>query len=173
MARRGEYEYSIWVMPNGIAARNAAKTIIDISKSNGTIPFDPHVTLLGYISGDRQDIIKKTRRLTLKLCRMPISFVGISHSGRYTMPLFIKVKAGSELFRARRLAEKEFGARSTKFAPHMSLMYARLAKSQRLKLLSGIDANYFGDGFNADTIRLYARRWDGKEWKRIASFKIR
>ena len=54
----------------------------------------------------------------------------------------------------------------------MSLMYASLAKSRRLKLLSGIDANYFGEGFSADTIRLYARRWEGKEWKRVASFKL-
>ncbi len=173
MSRRGKYEYSIWVMPNGRAARNVAKTILDISKSNGTVSFDPHVTLLGYISGDRQDIIKKTRRLSSKLCRMPIRFGGVSHSGRYTMPLFIKMRASPELFRAHRLAEKEFEARSTKFAPHMSLMYASLAKSRRLKLLSGIDANYFGDGFNADTIRLYARRWEGKEWKKVTSFKIR
>ena len=172
MKQKGKYEYSIWIIPKKRTARTAAQTILDLSKTNGTVAFDPHITLLGYISGEKGDVIKKARSLSSKLRKIPIRFGTISHSGRYTMPLFVKVKANRELFTARRYAEKEFVHKKSDFAPHMSLMYANLSKGRRLKILSNIKDNYFGEGFDADTIRLYARRWEGKAWNKVASFKI-
>lgn len=172
MKSKGTYEYSIWIMAGGSTARTAQRIIRDLARENGTISFRPHVTLLGYISGERDEIIRKASRLSSRIRKIPVRLSGVSHSGSYTMPLFFKVGKTGELVAARKHAEKEFVSAKSRFAPHMSLMYARLPKSRRLKMLVDIKKTSFGEGFIADTLCLYARRWDGKKWTIVKSFRL-
>lgn len=172
MKPKGTYEYSIWIMASGRTARAAQRTIRGLARANGTVSFRPHVTLLGYISGERAEIIRKASRLSSRIRKIPVRLSGVSHSGSYTMPLFVKVGKTRELVAARKHAEKEFASAKSRFAPHMSLMYARLPKSRRIKMLGDIKKASLGEGFIAHTICLYARRWDGKKWAIVKSFRL-
>ena len=173
MKQSGMYEYSLWLMPKGKSARRASAAIRTLAKENGTLVFKPHITLLGWICGDKRVITEKARNLASGLGGIPISFDGISHSKTYTKTLFVKVKANRAISRAHRLAEKTFGHKKSKFIPHLSLMYANLSKAARLRLINDINNADFAQGFTADNLSLYARRWEGKEWRKVDSFKIR
>lgn len=170
----GDYEYSIWMMPGAKATRQIGALIAELSSNHGSVMFEPHVTLLGYTQGTEPEVLKKTELLSKSISPMRCEFDGIAHSGDYLRAIYVNIKVSEALRHARSKASEIFGIEGSDFKPHLSLIYSEMGETERAKAIAGIDSSLFEGlkGFDVDCLYLYRRRWTGKEWMRVASFRI-
>ena len=51
--------YSVWLMPEESAFKDLQKTIFDLADKYKTTSFDPHITIIGGVSGSEEGFLKK------------------------------------------------------------------------------------------------------------------
>ena len=139
--------FSLWLLPQGETRRRLRRVIARLARRCGTMPFEPHVTLLGGISLPRSLVIERMAALARSLRPFAVRLRGVGHEAAFFRCLYLRA-AASGLRRARALAEQAFAegtipygeghqaaARAVnRFRPHLSLVYGRLPSPNRRTL---------------------------------------
>lgn len=148
------------------------KLIRDIATQYNTPVFDAHVTLLGGIEGDAQDIREKTRMLAASLEPFEIQPGGIGSNGIYFQVLFSRVEQTLPVMNANALAQKIFAVERGTYFPHLSLAYGDLSSDQvaTLQEFVGQKISLTGMHFRAKGVELWHTEGSIEEWRNIAFF---
>ncbi len=166
-------EYSIWLEPEGITRRRLKKIISSLSDQNGTVPFEPHITLLGGLMSAPKIIIKKIEELAQRHSPITLTLRSAGHTNNYYQAIFFKCVRNPNLTKLNREA-KIFLSKSSPYRPHLSLVYGELPKNQREKILSDIKKiSLVNLTFTVKSLSLWQAKGPVKKWRRLAIRKFK
>lgn len=165
-----EEQYSLWITPSGEVKDILQKIINKLSSSyNGPI-FEPHMTLLGNIKTNKDQMIENARKLSSMLRQFSLSFSEVSFSTTYFQSVFIRVRSTSSLMNANMKAKEIYKDENTVFMPHISVLYGDHSMEEREKIAGSIAVPELT--FIAGSLVVVPSAKDIATWTPIAEFKF-
>ncbi|MFB0515661.1 MAG: 2'-5' RNA ligase family protein [Candidatus Neomarinimicrobiota bacterium] len=164
--------YSLWFMPRGTLYRSLEYTIARLSQAWGTPRFEPHVTLLGALTGLDEKIIQQTARLAGLLQSPTIQLTSLSGSETYFRCLYIRVEPTAEVLAIHQQARELFQQPDEPpFRPHLSLMYGHQPRQVRNDIIDRLGDKFQGE-FIANELHLCDTTGVPDSWQRVRSFSL-
>eukprot|EP00775_Hariotina_reticulata_P008216 gene8216-8408_t len=178
--------YSLWIKPASPVAAKLSKEIQAQAGNFGGPLFEPHVTLLPDIKGDKEGILEKCQRLADKLNAFRINFLDVTCGCTFHKCVYILVAQEAAIMQAGATAREQFEMAPADYMPHLSLLYADLSDEakaesmrQALQRLYGDGSSYntllMDNGFNAAAISLWYTPVEDKSlasWVQVAEFAL-
>jgi len=164
------HHFSLWLLPPKPIQAVFQPVIDRWAKKLNTPSFEPHITILGEISGSQKQVIRQTDQLAVKTKPVPITFSEVSVSTTYFQCVFARVKPTLAILSLYQRFQKKFHySTQTLYMPHMSLIYGRLGFNQRLAAVNAIKLPV--KQFLADRIILVdADSRNPKTWRQTMEF---
>lgn len=126
--------YAMWLMPRGEVFDHFACAIQDLARKYGGPVFEPHVTLLGGMTGEHDHIYDTAVRLAHSLRPFTVQLAGPAYGDTYFQCVYFNVMPTSNLMDARIQGSTLWNQKISKpYEPHLSLIYG--LHSQRTKRL--------------------------------------
>jgi 2'-5' RNA ligase len=170
---RGGKGYSLWLMPRGDVSERLARTLHELSVRCAGPEFPPHVTLLGGITGQRQEVLRKSARLATHLRPFTIRLGVIDCLDEYFRCVLVRAVKTGPLLKAYQAACDGFGhRRAPAFMPHLSLVYGDLRRSLKEAIVAGLGQR-MDLTFKVWSLDLYLTRGAPSAWRRVARFGLK
>ncbi|CAE7209663.1 ABCB10 [Symbiodinium necroappetens] len=191
--RRDERKtYGLWLNPSGNAVEALQKAVTDLSSKFGGPSFTPHLTLLGPIMGEEQDVTDFAKKFAVETAPIPIEVEGLGLGSSFFRSICLEVKSSPELLAARALVSSlvpkswlpaflggrscQLDAQSQKlgFRPHISLGYTDGPAKAREEVAEET-ASLLETSFVAKELSVWETDLEDftcKSWKQVASFKL-
>eukprot|EP00878_Enallax_costatus_P008373 GHUV01008752.1.p1 GENE.GHUV01008752.1~~GHUV01008752.1.p1 ORF type:complete len:214 (+),score=46.03 GHUV01008752.1:126-767(+) len=177
--------YSLWIKPSGRVFDTLSREVAAQAAEYNAPLFEPHVTLLGGLEGDKQQVMQASQELAGKLKKFRINFLDVSQGESFHRCVYILVAKEPAIMDAGKLARQHFGLESD-YMPHASLLYADIGPEQRtasqqraIQRLYGEGSDYStlltDNGFTADAVTLWFTPVEDKtlaSWKQVAVFPL-
>ncbi len=126
----------MWIAPSGKVHDDLKGLILNLSRRYGTVDFEPHVTLIGGLEGNEQELAAKSEELARTAPFRVRLLPNPEHSDEYFKCVFLRCEKTPELAELNRMAVSLFGrADGPEFAPHLSLVYGRLGPTAREEIV--------------------------------------
>jgi len=168
-----EKRYSLWLMPRGDVYNTLSKIISRLSEKYSAPYFEPHVTLLGRLTGNEEEIISKASQLADCTRTYEIKLNKLDFLDEYFKCLFIKAEATEPLLSANLRARKIFAQQYySEYMPHLSLMYGRFSPEVKKEIITEI-GNEFHFGLDVKSIHLYSTGNNVEEWRKVKEFALK
>ena len=165
--------YHLWLMPSGEIYDRLAKIIEDLSEKYGGPFFWPHVTLLGFLPGTKEEIMAHSLTLAQTLQPFDVRLNDLGYEDTYFQCLYLNVEGTAEIMEANSEARRVFhSSRSSKFTPHLSLLYGDYPCEIKDQIISSL-GKYWRIRFEITDIHLiHAESEDPKCWTKIERFQL-
>jgi 2'-5' RNA ligase len=145
-------QYSLWLMPRKELYRDLALRIEELARDYGSDSFEPHVTLLGDVPGEKEEVIRKAGALCKGRKPFEITLTYVDYTGQASKALFIKAEKPAPLESLHRDARKAYSMPSKSgYAPHLSLLYGNHPTGEKEDAIRRMGKE-FGKEFTADAI---------------------
>lgn len=165
--------YALWLMPEGDLYRRLAGAILELSREHSTPAFEPHVTLLGRITGPEREVISKSAELAPRLRPFMVRLARPDYLDEYFRCFFVRVAATGPVDKAHQMAKEVFGLReSAGYMPHLSLIYGRLASGMKERMVAEVGRR-FALEFKVRSLHLFLTRGEPGAWRRVSEFGLR
>ncbi len=166
------HAYSIWLKPPEEVHAELAGIISRLSHEFATPLFEPHVTLIGELTGQEEQLIGQTRQLAGQLRPFVVEFAELGCMDEFYRCLFIQVQETESVMRANAHARKAFRRESDdRYMPHLSLLYGNLPTSVKQELVARIGRT-FHQSFPVDRIHLVSTQGEPKHWYSLGEFVL-
>ncbi len=130
-------------MPSGAVYQSLKEVIHNLSKEYGTVNFEPHVTIIGRLTGDETVLIEKTKELAESMGQFKISLEKLQQSDEYFKCIFLECERSRELIDLNQKARELFGRlEDEEFQPHLSLLYDKLGPKTREQALESLKLRF-------------------------------
>ena len=164
--------YSLWLMPTGAVYEEFSQLISRLAKENSSIEFQPHITLVGNVKAQEEEMIMKTRDVASLIHPYPIKLLDIGYNDYYYRALYLNVKPSLEVLTAYQVARKIFfGDSDTSYRPYLSLLYSDFSIEVKKQITSKI-GNNFTNELEANTLYLYLTEGAASAWQEIRAFPL-
>ncbi len=165
--------YSLWLMPEGHIYTRLHGLITELSRTNSTPNFEPHITLIGEVIGREADIVAKTSQLATMIRPYTITLTKVEYLDEYFRCLFIRVEETEEIITEHEKVRIFFDLETKqKYIPHLSLMYGNIDHKKKDAIITEIGKN-FNIHFEVNAIHLFLTEGDPKDWFRVAKFSLK
>ena len=165
-------KYSLWFMPTGITGERFSKLIAQLAEEYSSQKFSPHITLIGLVEADEEEMISKTQAVATQIQPCAIKLTRINYTNDFYKSLFVEVEPSAALLATYQAARKIFpDEQATSYAPHLSLMYGNFSVDTKKQIIKEI-ADTFPDRFEAKTLYLYLTDGDANTWRKIKEFPL-
>ena len=161
--------YSLWLMPEGKDKEKLQIMIRELSDKYTTPVFPPHITLIGGINLDKEDVVEKTRQLSERLCPYRIELTKPGYLNQYFRCVFSLVNKTREVMHANKVAQEVFDIEED-YIPHLSLLYGDFPEKTKKKIISGIEEIRLS--FIANTIYIYKTGKEVNKWHTVSEFSL-
>jgi 2'-5' RNA ligase len=162
--------YALWLMPSGKVYVQLTKIITELASEFSAPCFDPHVTLLGGITGEKVKIVRQCEQLADSLSPFDIHFTDLGRGDDYYRRLFIQIAQSPALLQANGRAREVFDhSGHPDYRPHVSLLYS----NRPAELKGRITANGLGAKnrkCSVDRFFLIDLAGEPQNWTRIGDF---
>lgn len=166
-------EYSLWLIPSGVAYNRLEKVISSLSQQYSTPYFIPHLTIIGDLTESEDKLIEKAKELAACIPVFEVNLNIINFSANYFKAMFIRANRTTQLIQFNAKARKIFGStRTTDYNPHISLMYGESNAIIKRKVTIEI-GNSFPLKFKIDNFYLFNLNGEIKDWHPIKEFKLK
>jgi 2'-5' RNA ligase len=171
--RRTRVTYALWLMPEGDLFRRLAGTILELSRKHSTPAFEPHVTLLGGITGPEREVISKSAELVPRIRPFMVRLTHVDYLDEYFRCFFVRVAATGPAVKAHQVAKEVFGLReSAGYMPHLSLIYGHLASGMKERMVAELGRR-FDLEFKVRSLHLFLTRGEPGAWRRVREFGLK
>jgi 2'-5' RNA ligase len=165
-------KYSLWLMPAGATAQKFSELITQLAQRYSSPQFSPHVTLIGSIEAQEEEMVAKAQELATLLQPYPLQLTNVDYTELYYRALVVRIEASAEVMNANQQARKLFpSVKKTEYMPHLSLLYGDFSVETKKEIISKIGEN-FTDTFEATTLYLYRTEGAVRDWQQIAAFPL-
>mgnify|MGYP001563314316 CR=1 FL=1 len=162
--------YSLWFVPSGsdyYALKDEIKKLSDKFKAP---VFEPHITLLGEIEEEKDEMIKKAFTLTSRIKPFEVELNNICSGENYFQKLFYLTNKPKELILANEKAKEIFKRQNDPlYVPHLSLLYSLKAKPEHIKEIP----RNLSLKFNVNYLVLIDANGFVNEWHKIKEFPLK
>ncbi len=164
--------FSLWLRPDGEVGERLARWIDTLAVRFRTERFPPHLTLLGGVEGDRDEVLQRAARAAAGLRPFTVHVDGVDGRDEHFRCLFVQALEAAPLLAAHATAARAFGREpDPAYQPHLSLLYGRLEPAHKLALAheagSDVDAR-----FEARRLHLWRTEGPVREWQEIGAFDL-
>lgn len=150
--KRMTLQHSIWLCPTAAFARRTRSEIRRLALLTGTAPFQPHVTLLGDVSGEPVETEAVCTRVLAGAGPFVVTVRGVVMTDNFFMSLFLDLETPATLERARYEIARALGiAQNPPFRPHLSLGYGFDGTEAPAGTVDGVREAYMGCVFELQT----------------------
>lgn len=164
--------YSLWLLPAKAARERYAKLIRELSTRLATPVFEPHVTLLGELTGPVPELAARLRALAEELAPFELRLLEATYLDEYFRALFVEVALSRPLTEAHAAARQHFGRRlDPGYYPHLSLVYGDLENDQKEALLEDV-GRYYDESVRVEEIALYTTAGSPQTWRCVARARL-
>jgi 2'-5' RNA ligase len=165
--------YALWLIPTGKLYAKLEQLIKEMAQEFSAPYFEPHLTLLGGITGDRAKIVSQCEDLADFQKPFEIRLAAPGHLDDYYRSLFLHVGRSPALLHANRRARKvlEYSENADYF-PHMSLLYGNYPLALKQSIAAGRLGGMNGT-FSVDRFFLIDLAGEPQNWTRIGCFLFR
>jgi 2'-5' RNA ligase len=162
--------YSLWLLPDQAASETFTELIDHLSGRFHGPRFDPHVTLLGWVTGAEAELAEATARLAQQLpASLRLRPQGLGGDMYYFRCLYLKLEKTAELANAHERASAAFKTGyAADYMPHLSLLYGSLAASRRAALIKRLSAQLPG-AFSANRLQLVHITVAVADWRAVTT----
>ena len=162
---------SLWLVPeDSETSRRLAELIDSLARRFGTPRFDPHLTLLGGLDAPAGDVIARSQSLAATIPPLELRVLRVEGTEEYFRCVFAAVEDTRELIRARERALEALVLNDTsRFFPHISLVYGHLSESVKGGLLRELQEWPIGTMVSRE-LRVVSTEGPPERWQRVAAF---
>ncbi|GHO41965.1 2'-5' RNA ligase family protein [Ktedonospora formicarum] len=166
-------KYSLWLMPAGATAQKFSELITQLAQRYSSPQFPPHVTLIGSIEAQEDEIVPKAKELASLLHPYHLQLANVDYTDLYYRTLVVRIEASEEVMSAYQRAKSLFpNVTKPEYMPHLSLLYGDFSVETKKEIISMIGES-FTDTFEATTLYLYRTQGPVSDWQRIGAFPLR
>ena len=163
-------EYSLWLTLNDasqahIQLQRVITTLVDTYED--APEFEPHLTLVGGVAGDRQRLRQTVSALGDITGPLDLAVSGIQCSTTAHQCVFCPTEPSLPLLRLRGQAMAALDRPESMYVPHLSLVYSDMSLDQRVALADAIDPAALPDHVQATTIKLVETSGPVTEWESL------
>lgn len=124
--------YALWLAPDEAAGTQLQSVIDQLATSYAGPGFRPHMTLLGWVKGEEQELIAKTESLASTLSPIEVKATGFAGAPYYFRCFFTPLESSAALRQAVGDAAHHFGASAgLDHLPHVSLLYGQIDREEK------------------------------------------
>jgi len=161
--------YSLWIIPPSDIYDKLKDIILRLSSKYSTPKFEPHITLIGGLSGNEEEILAKVSGLSALLRPFSIKLSKVEYLDEYYRCLFLRTEETDDLLNAHALAGKILNRiRDERYMPHLSLMYGKLPSKIKKEIkqeIGNLDIT-----FEVNSIYIISTDGEPESWQRIKEF---
>ena len=162
----------MWLMPTGAVYDKFSQLISQLAEQYSSPTFPPHVTLVGSIEADEEEIINKTQEVATLLHPYTIKLMNVDYTDYYYRSLFVRVEPAVEVLEAYEKAREIFpGPQEAGYMPHFSLLYGNFSREIKEQIIKKI-GDRFTDEFEVSSLHLYLTHGDVSQWHKISDFPL-
>jgi len=164
--------HSIWLLPEPTVSARISASIAQLSRLFGSALFQPHLTLLGQIPGDRESLLFGFRKLEEEFTPFSIKPESIGTLDTFYRALFYKIARSPHLEARYVLAKTRFvHASEAPFFPHISLLYSSASESKKRQAISTLQIETPAE-IPITHIVLMQTRGEVSDWELIERIKL-
>ena len=127
--------YALWLAPDEAASTQLQSVIDQLASSYSGPRFAPHMTLLGWVRGEEEELIEKTASLAAQLAPVEVKATGFAGAPYYFRCFFAPLESSSTLRKAVGDASHHFGSSAgMDHLPHVSLLYGQIDREEKKKV---------------------------------------
>ena len=165
-------KYSLWLMPTGAVDRKFSQLISQLAEQYSSPAFSPHVTLVGMIEANEEEIIMKAQEVASLIHPYTINLTNVDYTDYYYRALFVRVEPSADVLAAYQEARKIFPSnQEPDYMPHLSLLYGDFSVEIKKQIITKI-GDSFTDEFEANTLHLYLTEGNVSDWQKISTFPL-
>jgi len=165
--------HHLWLMPSGEIYDRLANIIEDFSEKYEGPFFEPHVTILGFLPGTKEEILAHSLTLAKTLQPFDIRLTDLGCKDTYFQCLYLTVDGTAEIMEAHSQARKVFqSSRSSEFTPHLSLLYGDYSREIKDRIISSLGKDLRLRFAITDIHLIHAESEDPKHWSKIERFQL-
>ena len=175
MSARSNPTYSLWLVPGveTTAHRQLQAAITELAERVEDAPiFEPHVTVIGDIDGERAALEDTTRTLAARTAPLELAFEGVHWSTTRHQCVFLSVEPTLELLDLRRSAREAIGGSTAAYHPHLSLVYSEMGLTERRDVTQSIDTAALPRGITCRALVLMDTTGPESEWETLVSVPL-
>ncbi|MEK6917205.1 MAG: hypothetical protein AABW92_05680 [Nanoarchaeota archaeon] len=161
---------SIWLMPEGEQYNRFSKIISDLSKKHNGPKFKPHLTLLGDIERDKEDVLNRANQLAQVVKPLVMKLDKVDYMDEYFKCVFVRAEEEYEFMKANDIARRFFYMESQKFMPHISLLYGDYPEGVKKELVSKLNIK---EEMPVNNLYVVDNNGKPEEWKIIKKIPLK
>ena len=124
--------YALWLTPDAENRQLLSKHIGQFSEKYQSSQFEPHITLLGKITGDETELIRSAQSLANDLRCIDVNARHLDTDDIFYKRLFLKIEPSVRLDQAYQQASRLFELSDEyQWLPHLSLLYSEQTISEK------------------------------------------
>lgn len=162
--------FSLWLQPTGQVYDRLAEMIRQLSEQYRAPVFEPHITLLGGLAGNRESLVLRTTQLAKLIQPNIVTLTTVDYLDEYFRCLFVSVEKTKWLADANIGARKLFHREGTpEFMPHLSLMYGNFPPTTKQRIIIEIGST-LATSFEVTSLHLWSTNGAPLEWYEVQEF---
>lgn len=163
-----EDRYHLWLKPSREASHRFADVIQELALKLDAPTFEPHITLLGNLSGSEAEQVSMSNELARRLPPFPVNVSGPAFGEDYFHCVFLVADMTPPLLHAHALARQIFHQEEGgHYLPHLSLVYGRYSESRKKDIIARLPAS-LSLPFGVTHLSLIrAGSEDPKDWQEV------
>jgi 2'-5' RNA ligase len=162
--------FSLWFLLPREAHERFQALIARLSARLGTPLFEPHITLLGGLTGSGEVLRRQTRALAAAIEPFEVRLREAAGLDEYYRCLFVEISPSRALQDARVAAGHVLDQRlNADFSPHLSLVYGNLEETEKENILDGIGRD-FDENLRIEELGLYDT--SGPVWRCVERCRL-
>jgi len=147
--------FSLWLLLPREAHERFQALIAELSARLGTPRFEPHITLLGGLTGSEEALRRQTRALAAAIEPFEVRLLEAAGLNEYYRCLFVELALSGALQDTHEAARQVFDQRlDAGFYPHLSLVYGNLEEKKKENILDDI-GRHFDENLHIEELGLY------------------
>jgi 2'-5' RNA ligase len=163
-------EYWILLLPSTSQSGEYSKIINALSKKYNTSRIDAHVTILGPLEAEEDDLITKVKNIANGFNRIEVEVLGINFSNTVSQCVFAQIKMSPQLLALYvELQTNLQPLNKSPFFPHLSLLYGDFSPEEKANIAGQVKV---GNMLMLDKLVVFREGPLPHEWTNVAEFDL-
>lgn len=167
--------HSLWLTLDDDSRANEQfrDVITDLADAHEDAPiFEPHVTLVGGLTDDRERLTQVTQELAATTEPLELYFADVQCSTTSHQCVFSLVEPSLELLQLRRKTMTSLNRPAAMYIPHLSLIYSEMALDRRFAVIETIDTTTLPTRARFTTIECVDTTGPATAWESRCSVRL-
>lgn len=164
-------KYTIWTAPSEPLYSQLQGIIDDLGAKYNAPHFPPHMTILGSVEAELEDVKHKVEKVAKKFVPFEVILGPVSFSTTFFQSVFVRVNSNASLLQLNLDLKQKLDKENNVFMPHISLMYGDHDMETREKITHDLIVPQAH--FMIDELQIIPETTEPNTWKPAATIRLK